>query len=305
MTTMHAGQLEIDADLVRRLIQTQWPHWANLAVRPVVSGGTANAIFRLGDGLAVRMPLSRSSPAQIDKEHRWLPGFAELLPLSIPVPLAKGQPSESYPCHFTVCQWLDGENPLLARLADPVRSAEALAGFIRALQQIDPTGGPGPGAHNFDRGNALRDRDASTRGAIARSVGLVDVGAVTKAWEADLSAPVWDRAPVWVHGDLLSGNLLATDGQLSGVIDWGGLGVGDPAVELLPAWNLFEGESRRAFRAALGVDGATWARGRGLALSIAIVALPCYIDTNPVVVRWARRMIGEVLDDGDKGGRDQ
>ncbi len=163
--------------------------------------------------------------------------------------------------------------------------------------KIDPTGGPAPGDHNFRRGVPLADRDGYTRDAIAQSDGLLDTAAVTAAWETDLHAPVWDRPPVWLHGDLDPGNMLAVDGRLSAVIDWGGLGVGDPATELQPAWNLFRDESRNAYREAIGFDDATWARGRGLALSVAIVALPYYLNTNPVMVHGARCVIDEVLAD--------
>lgn len=304
---MHADQLTTDADLVRRLLKAQFPRWADLAVEPIASDGTANAIYRLGDELAVRVPL-HVSPAkleQIDKEHRWLPEFAPHLPLAIQVPLAKGEPGEGYPAPWTVCAWIEGEEAQFDRLADPVKAAVELARFVRALQQIDPTEGPAPGAHNFMRGVPLAEREARTRECIAQCGGLVDTDAVTAAWETDLSVPVWDKPPVWVHGDLAPGNLLAHDGRLAGVIDWGGLGVGDPATELLPAWNLFRGESRDAYRDALGVDDATWARGRGHALSQALVALPYYLETNPAIVAWAHYMIGEVLADHGSLGDDR
>jgi len=300
---MHADQITTDVDLVRRLLRVQFPQWAGLAIEPIASDGTDNAIYRLGDHMAVRLPLGQG-PAkieQISKEHEWLPKFAALLPLSIPVPLAKGEPAAGYPGPWTVCEWLEGENATLDRLADPVMAATELAHFIGALQRIDPTSGPAPGVHNFFRGVPLARRDSMTRDAIAGCAGLIDTDAVASAWETDLRAPPWEEPPVWIHGDLAPGNLLAVDGRLAGVIDWGGLGVGDPAIEMLPAWNLFLGESRAAFRAALSVDDATWARGRGLALSQALVALPYYLETNPAIVRWARHMIHEVLEDHARG----
>ncbi|MDP8947241.1 MAG: phosphotransferase, partial [Actinomycetota bacterium] len=143
----------------------------------------------------------------------------------------------------------------------------------------------------------LAMRDTYTREAIAALRGMIDVGAVTAAWEAALRAPEWNRSPVWFHGDLLPGNLLVEGGRLSAVIDFGGLGVGDPACDLMIAWGLFSGESREVFRAALAVDDATWVRGRGCALSWALIFIPYYLDTNPVGVGSARRVLDEVLAD--------
>ena len=299
---MHADEIEIDVSLVRRLLRAQFPQWADLPIERFASTGTSNAIYRLGDDLAARLPNTPGKTAQVNKEHRWLPRLAPHLPLIIPEPLAKGEPSELYASDWSVCRWIEGEEVTLESLGDLSQTARGLAAFVRALQKLDPRGGPAPGAHNFQRGVPLAARDGVTRHAIAGSEGLIDAGAVSAAWEADLRAPVWASAPVWIHGDLLSGNLLAEGGRLKAVIDWGGLGVGDPAIDLLPAWNLFRGQSRAVFRDAVGVDGATWARGRGLALSVAIVALPYYLDTNPAIVRWARHMIAEVLADHRSGG---
>lgn len=294
---MHADEIETDVSLVRRLLAGQFPEWAELPIEPVSSGGTNNAIYRLGDELAVRLPLLEHVTLQAEKEQRWLPVLGPLLPLAIPVPLERGAPAEGYPLIWSVYGWLDGDLATPERLADANEAARSLAEFVSALGRIDPAGGPTPGEHNFGRGGPLARRAAMTRQAIAESEGLVDLEAVAAAWEADLHAPAWDGPPVWIHGDLQPGNLLAVDGRLSAVIDWGGLGIGDPAVDLLPAWNLFNGESRAAFRAALSVDNATWARGRGWALSTAITALPYYLDTNPALAGVSRTVIDEVLAD--------
>jgi aminoglycoside phosphotransferase (APT) family kinase protein len=206
-----------------------------------------------------------------------------------------GQPAAGYPWRWSVCPWLAGENPSIERLADPCEAARDLARFIAALQRIDTAGAPRSG-----RGEPLAERDRPTRDAIAASYGLIDTQAVTAAWEADVRTPAWDRPPVWIHGDIAPGNLLAVDGRLHGVIDWDP-GLGDPAVELIVAWNLLAGESRDMFRGALGVDDATWTRGRGWALSIALIQLPYYLETNPVMVAGARHVIGEVLADHASG----
>ena len=170
-------------------------------------------------------------------------------------------------------RWLDGESAIFERLVDPCQAARDLAHFITALQGIDTTGGPQAVEHKL-RGRPLALRDTQTREAIAAMQGMIDTDALTRIWEAALQAPEWDREPVWFHGDLLPGNVLVEQGRLSAVIDFSGLGVGDPACDLMIAWGLFRGESRKVFRAALAVDDATWARGRGQALSQAAIFIP-------------------------------
>ena len=293
---MHADEVDVDVDLVRRLIAAEFPHWAALPVQRVPSAGTDNAIFRLGDELVARLPRTPSRTAPLDKEHRWLPRL-DPLPLAVPVPLAKGVPAEGYPWEWSVYRWLDGEEATVERITDLGGAAIALAEFVGALQRVDPTGGPPPGAHNFFRGVPLAARDAETRDAIAALHGHVDVEAATAAWEAALDAPPWSGRPVWIHGDLAAGNLLVAEGRLVAVIDFGCLGVGDPACDLMVAWTFLSAETRDAFRSALSVDDTTWARGRGWALSTALIAVPYYLSTNPVLVAAARRTIAEVLAD--------
>jgi aminoglycoside phosphotransferase (APT) family kinase protein len=301
---MHPDEVDTDVSLVRRLLGAQFPHWADLPIEPVPSAGTDNAIYRLGDEMAVRLPRIHWAVGLVGKEQRWLPALAPHLPLAIPIPLAMGSPAEGYPWHWSVYRWLEGENATVARIADLREAAKDLAQFLAALQRIDPTGGPPAGPQNFSRGVPLAMRDAPTRAAIAALHGKVDAGAATAAWEAALRSPVWDGPPAWLHGDLYPSNLLVARGRLSAVIDFGCLGVGDPACDLAPAWMLFSGESREAFRAALGVDHATWARGRGWALSLGLMALPYYWETNPVLVASARRAIDQVLADHERAAGD-
>jgi len=297
---MHTDEADIDISLLGRLLAGQFPEWAELPLAPVDSAGTDNAMYRLGDDMAVRLPRIEAAVAQREKEHQWLPRLAPLLPLAIPVPLGKGTPAEGYPWPWSVYRWLDGETATIDRIADPRQAATALAQFVTALQEIDPAGGPSPGAHNFGRGVPLALRDPFTRSAIESLHGRLDTDAATAAWEAALEAPAWQGPPVWIHGDLQSGNLLAERGRITAVIDFGGLAVGDPACDLMVAWNLLPAETRDVFRAALPVDDATWARGRGWALSTSLVALPYYQSTNPVLAGISRHAIDEVLaDDGD------
>jgi len=300
---MHADEPDIDAALVVRLLEQQFPDWASLPVEAVASSGTDHALYRLGSDRVVRLPRRPEAEAQVHKEQVWLPRLARHLPLEVPIPLACGEPAEGYPWSWSVYPWVEGENATLDRLADPVDAARALAGFLRALQRIDPAGGPPPGTHNFSRGVPLAARDRGVRASLDALQGRVDTESALEAWEVALHAPARQTAPVWIHGDLQAGNLLAVEGRLRAVIDFGGLAVGDPACELIVAWNLFRGEARRAFRDVLEVDEATWERGRGWALSVGLIALPYYWDTNPDIVRDSQGTIAEVLGEaGQTGG---
>ena len=293
---MHENEVDTDSSLVRCLLAEQFPHWADLPITRIPSAGTDNAIYRLGDDMAVRLPRIDWAVGQVDKEHQWMPRLAPLLPLIIPKPLAMGEPGEGYPWRWSVYRWLDGKNARLDEIENPSDAATALAEFLIALQKTDTTGGPLAADHNV-RGCSLTLRDEGTRQSIAAMHGMIDTNAALAVWDSALQAREWDRAPVWFHGDLLPGNLLFRQGRLSAVIDFGGLAVGDPACDLMIAWGLFSGQSRDVFRSALAVDDATWARGRGHALSQAVIFIPYYLETNPIGVANAQHMLDAVLAD--------
>jgi aminoglycoside phosphotransferase (APT) family kinase protein len=289
---MHADEVHTDPELVRRLLTAQFPQWAELAIEPVRFFGTDNAIYRLGEELSVRLPRRERNVAQLHKELHWLPRLAPQLPLAIPEPVATGLPGEGYPLEWAVYRWLPGEAAYEAPLDEPERE---LAAFLGALQRIDPAGGPPPGEHNFFRGEPLAPRDRVTRESIAK-LGLERQA--LPVWEKALAAPAWMHPPVWIHGDLDARNLLARGGRLSGVVDFGGLGVGDPACDVMVAWKVLSAEGRAWFRTELAVDDATWARAQGWALTTAVNALTYYTDeTNPLLVREAGAWLAEVLAD--------
>ncbi len=295
---MHADEVDIDEVLVRRLLSAEFPQWSDLPIERVEPGGTDNVIYRLGGGMAVRLPRRQHNAARLETERHWLPMLAPRLPLAIPTPLAIGVPAEGYPFSWSVYSWLDGEPATLERLVDPEQTAGDLAGFIVALRAIDATGGPIPGPENAWRGAPLAVRDTPMRAAIETLRDEIAAGAVTARWQEALDAPAWLAAPVWLHGDLDSRNLLVRDGRLSAVIDFGCLGVGDPACDVMVAWKLLPAAQRGAFRAALSVDDATWTRARGWVLSQALIALAYYtLETNEVLVLEARRWLAEVLAD--------
>jgi aminoglycoside phosphotransferase (APT) family kinase protein len=260
----------ITPELVSALIADQFPQWAALPVTPVDLNGWDNTTFRLGAELSVRLPTADVYVPQVEKEHRWLPVLAPRLPLPIPQPVARGAPGRGFPRPWSVYRWLVGEVATADRVADLGAFARDLAGFLAALYAVDPSGGPSAGAHSFLRGAPLDVYDEDARSAIAELDGAIDAAAATDAWTAALASS-WDGPPVWVHGDVTGANLLVVGGRLSAVLDFGCSAVGDPACDLAIAWTFFDADSRSVFRERLGLDDATWTRGRGWALWKALI----------------------------------
>ena len=298
---MHADEADIDLDLVRRLLDSQFPHWSDLSVEPFHSIGTSNAIFRLGTAMSVRLPRTPGATVGMEKEFMWLPRLSPHLPLAIPSPVAMGRPGEGYPWKWSIYEWLEGETAAPELMADVRRSAVDLGRFVADLHRIDPADGPRFGPHNFYKGAPLAVFDPAVRAAISDLGDRVDADAVTGAWDAALGSPPWEGPPVWFHGDLIPGNLLATRGRLSAVIDFGCLAVGDPAADMMTAWAYLPETGREAFRDEVGVDDATWDHGRGYALTFGLIALPYYETTNPGFVEVARRAVAAVLADQQPG----
>lgn len=286
----------IDAALVRRLIAAQFPQWAGLDIAPLLPGGWDNRTFHLGQDMTVRLPSAASYVLQVEKEQVFLPTLAPHLPLPIPVPLARGVPGEGYPWPWSVYRWLPGETATDERIGDLTIFAQDLSRFLVALRQVDPSGGPLPGAHNFFRGGPPGHYDAETRRALVALEGRIDTQAARDVWQAAISAR-WRGPPVWFHGDISWGNLLVEDGRLSAVIDFGTSGIGDPACDLAIAWTLFRGASREAFRAGMGLNAGTWARGRGWALWKALIVYAGFSGTNSEEAEKSLRVIEEVLAD--------
>ena len=218
--------------------------------------------------------------------------------MPIPAPIGRGVPGEGYPFPWSVNRWLDGENATLDRIDGLTRFAEDLAGFLRALQRIDPSDGPAAGPHSFWRGGPLMAYDAETRRAISTLGERIDGAAALAVWATALEA-TWRGDPVWFHGDVAAGNLLVRDGRLAAVIDFGTCGIGDPACDIVIAWTLLAGESRAAFRSALVVDDEMWARARGWALWKALIT---FDNVDPATAAEARRVVDTLLTEFRDGG---
>lgn len=289
--TDRAEELDVDVATAARLVAEQLPALAGLAVRAVPSIGTVNAVFRLGDDLCLRLPRVPAWAESLDRELRWLPELAPHLPLPVPVPVAVGRPGAGYPLRWAVLRWIDGEPYADDVVDDETVAARDLARFVRALRAVDPTGAPVAGRR------PLAELDAGTRAALREAGDLVDLAAALAVWERALAAPAWDGRATWIHGDLLRPNLLVRDGRLCAVIDFGGVGGGDPATDLVPAWSVFGPAGAQAYRDALAVDDGTWDRARGIALHQAALLVPYYRDTNPAFAALGVRTVERALDD--------
>ncbi|MEU9506997.1 aminoglycoside phosphotransferase family protein [Micromonospora sp. NPDC048170] len=294
---MHADQVDVTVDVVAALVADQFPLWRDRPVRPVTSYGTVNVLFRLGDDIVLRFPLRPGLDPELRedlrREQENVRRLAPHVPLPVPEPLALGEPGEGYPGPWSAYRWIPGETASDRSIGDPVGFARDLAGFVRALHDVD-TGGLVWSGHS--RGGPLAGRDDFVRGCLADSVGLTDTARLARIWRECRDAPVHDGPDVWLHADLMPGNLLVREGRLAAVIDFETACVGDPAVDLMPAWNLLRPDARETYRRVLGVDDATWARGRGWAVVQAIGALSYYVDSNPVMAETARRTLDAVLD---------
>ena len=288
----------IDEALVCSLVRNQFPQWAHLPIRRVANDGWDNRSFRLGEDMVVRLPSAEPYAAQVEKEHQWLPVLATALSFPIPRPLALGAPDAAYPWPWSVYRWLDGVPVEPRAVAYLTAFAGDTAAFIAELQSVEAGGGPPPGSHNFFRGGRLSIYDPEVREAIGRLEPRIEAPAVIELWESALRT-LWDRSPVWVHGDISAGNLLSQRGRLAGVLDFGSLAIGDPACDLSIAWTLFRGEARRTFQEKLQFDDATWLRARAWALWKGLIVAADLSRTN--AAEWAEpfAVIDQVLSGKD------
>ena len=312
-TALHADELPIDDDLVRSLIARDLPDWADLPLRRLDATGSTNLLYRLGDQLLVRLPRQPGSGDSIAKERRWSPLMAANLPVAVPEIVAVGRPGFGFPEPWSVVRWIDGDHPTSvdpgdAPTAQLSQLAVDLADVVSALSAVEvPADAADDPGLRWYRGRPLVDFDADARRNIETCRSIpdldLDLDVATRIWEQALTLPGADTAAEdrWYHGDLVAENLLvAQDGgsRLTAVLDFGALSIGDPTIDLHGAWEVLDAPAREVFRDRLGVDEATWLRGRAWALGLALGTFGYYWATMPDRCRDRLAMARNVLADG-------
>lgn len=291
---MHPEEHVATVRQVTLLVAEQLPQWADLPVTAVSEFGTDHCLFHLGADLVVRMPRAPWAVEQVERDARWLPHLAPHLPVPIPTPVALGEPGQGFPWPWSVVPWIEGVPPVADD--DSVLGLD-LAGFVTALHAVPSNGGPPKQAGT--RGAPVRDWDDAVRQGIEQGRDLiatvVDPDLVIETWQRVRATPDWSGDPVWIHGDLLPGNMLVRDGRLSAVIDFGGLGLGDPAADLIPFWTGLNSTEREVFRDAVGYDEDTWTRALGWAIAPAITGLDYYRDSVQAFVDRGLRTLAVAL----------
>lgn len=291
---LHDDELNIDLPLVRALVDRARPEFAAFPLRRLDSSGSTNALFRLGADLLVRLPRQRGGSTSIEKEATWLPVISAALPVAVPEIVAVGEPWFGYPEHWSLVRWLDGSVPSVPG-AGAHELARDLAEVVTAFRAIDVPAGAlkDPALHTY-RGDPLDAMDEPTRDAISACRAIdgfpLDLDKVARIWQDAMELPdAHDvSSPRWYHGDLFAENLLVRDGRLAAILDFGGLGIGDPTIDLIVAWEVLDDYGRQVFRQATGVDESSWLRARAWALSLALITLPYYWRTMPE--RCARKV---------------
>jgi aminoglycoside phosphotransferase (APT) family kinase protein len=290
------ADVDITPSLVRLLLKEQHPELADL---PLVDSGNGwdNKVYRLGDGLAVRLPRRSAAASLVEHEQRWLPELAPRLPIAIPIPIRTGRPGCGYPWAWSITPWFEGTSAVSSPLRDPHTAAVELAAFVSALHLPAPHDAP----RNPFRGVPLANRTPSIDERVAQLDGIVDSGAVMRIWDAALHARKWSGPPVWIHGDLHPANLLVLDAHITAVLDFGDLTAGDPATDLSVAWLLLPSPARATLREATremgeAIDDDTWTRARGWALLFGLIFLSSSRD-DEVMRAMGRRTLDRVLAD--------
>lgn len=293
---MHSDQINISLDVVRQLVDEQFPRWSSLPITQVDVSGTDNALFRIGDQLAARFPLRGSDTAAVRTEIKHEAEAAQTLlgstPFPTPEPVDVGDPGPGYPLPWSVQTWLPGTTASAADPSGSVPFAQDLASFIRGVRSIDTGGRTFSGSR---RGGDLRDHDEWMETCFNSSGHLLDVPVLRRLWAVFRELPPPASADVMNHGDLIPGNVLVADGRLAGILDVGGLAPADPALDLVGAWHLLNDGPRTALRDDLGCDDIEWERGKAWAFEQSMGVAWYYVESNPDMSRMGLRTLERLV----------
>jgi len=264
---MTKESLNITPELAGQLIANQFPEYAHLPIVPVQAQGHDNYTFRLGQQLLMRMPSAAVYALKVPIEQAVLPCLRPFISVAIPEPVKMGEPCLDYPFHFSIYKWLDGCSLNTLNMNHTTLNVLALelANFLKQLQAIQGVKLLEPGQHNWWRGAHVSVYDDQFRQQVAALAGVIDTANAMVLWESACQTQ-WHKPAVWIHGDFASGNLLLQAGHLAGVIDFGGVAVGDPACDLVIAWTLLDESARAIFIHAMALDENTWLRAKAWAL---------------------------------------
>jgi aminoglycoside phosphotransferase (APT) family kinase protein len=292
------SNFNITLELAKKLIATQFPKYADLTVTEVEQQGHDNRTYRIGDDMLIRMPTAESYALKVPKEQELLPKLAKHLSIAIPAPIKMGKSSYDYPYPFSIYRWLEGRSANHVTLDEQSLEnlAFELATFLKELQAIIDVEGPGPAQHNWYRGDHVSVYDEGAREQIAKLADIIDGSSALELWER-ACATKWNKEPIWIHGDFAVGNILIKDNKLSGVIDFGGTAMGDPACDLVIAWTYLSGKARDIFIRAMDLDEDAWLRARAWALWKATFELCNIADKNSPAARLQKKIIDEVINE--------
>ncbi|MBO9555786.1 phosphotransferase [Cellulomonas sp.] len=287
-------EVQVSEDLVRTLLRAQQPDLADLPLRWIGTGWD-NALWRLGDDLALRFPVRETAVPLVTHEQQWLPVLAPRLPVDVPVPVRVGVPGAGYPWPWSVVPWFDAVPAGLTPVESRDAWCEQLADVFVALHRPAPADAP----PNPFRGVPIAPRRAAVADRVA-AVAPAQADHVLARFDELAAAPAWDGPPLWLHGDPHPANLLVHDGALRAVIDFGDVTSGDPASDLSTAWLTFDARARGRFRARVdagcGWDDATWRRAQAWALSMSLVLL-AHPDEYPDLAAMGRHGLAQALAD--------
>lgn len=292
---MHSDEVRVTPEVAGQLIVNQFPQWSHLPIRAVAAEGTVHAIYRIGDTLAARFPLRALDPSvtrsRLVAEACAARELAACSPVPTPEPVALGEPGQGYPLPWAVQTWVHGRVATDDDPSSSVAFARDLAGFVGALRATDTRGRRFSGTN---RGGDLKDHDDWMQTCFRKSAGLLDAEPLKQLWSEFRQLPR-SGPDVMSHGDLIPGNVLVNDGRLIGILDGGGFGPADRALDLVAAWHLLDRGPRTELRMALGSGDIEWSRGMAWAFQQAMGLIWYYVESSPPLSRLGRRTLDRLV----------